>query len=420
MEAISDSSESTSAQHSSPSTPSTEPESNGCRSPFNNLAHSSPLGEDRDYILVTGGLGYIGSHTSLELLKAGYSLIVIDNLSNSHLAVLDRIKTLVQQHYSFNIASVPTLDFHAIDYGDVVALRAILDKYTLSDIYGSRIVGVVHFAGHKSVTESIYIPMSYYKNNVASFLSLLETLNDYGIKTIIFSSSAAVYGAKDMDSIGEEYCPHGEEIHSLKSLQGFSALTSPYGRTKWMCEAILSDLCVGDPDWRAVALRYFNPVGCDPSGLLGEDPLGIPNNLMPIICKVLRGDISHLNVFGSDYDTKDGTGVRDFIHVTDLANAHLAALTVATSGQLRTPFRSFNVGSGTGHSVLELVETMRNVSMRDIPLQFTARRKGDVAISVAKSSRAETELNWKTHRSLLDSCRDTFNFFSKNPMGYRE
>lgn len=419
MSTTSESSESTSADHSYPTTPSTEPESKGCRHQFSSITPLSSPGDDGNFILVTGGLGYIGSHTSLELLKAGYNVVVIDNLSNSYHCVLDRIKALVWQHYSPDLIRVPTLNFHAVDYGDDAGLRSVLDQYMLSGIYVSKIVGVVHFAGHKSVAESIRIPISYYKNNVASFLTLLEILNDYGIKTIIFSSSAAVYGVKDMDSIGEEYCPHGEETYLLKPLQAFSALTSPYGRTKWMCESILSDLCVGDPEWRAVALRYFNPVGCDHSGLLGEDPLGVPDNLMPIICKVLRGDISHLNVFGSDYNTKDGTGVRDFIHVTDLAMAHIAALTAATSGHLETPFRVFNIGSGKGHSVLELVETMQYVSKRDIQLKFTARRKGDVAMSVAKSSRAEKELNWKAHHSLLDSCRATWNFLSKNPNGYK-
>ena len=420
MDIASECSESTSAHHSCPSTPSTELESKVCYRHFSNVTEAESLEDNRNYILVTGGLGYIGSHTSLELLKAGHNVIVVDNLSNSYLCVLNRIKALVQQHYSSNLIQIPTLDFHEIDYGDVVALRSVLDQYVRSGVCVSRIVGVVHFAGHKSVAESIRIPLSYYKTNVASFLTLLEILGDYGIKTIIFSSSAAVYGSKDMDSIGEEYCPHGEEQYRFKSSQNFSALTSPYGRTKWICESILSDLCIADPEWRAVALRYFNPVGCDPSGLLGEDPLGIPNNLMPIICKALQGNISHLNVFGSDYDTQDGTGVRDFIHVTDLAIAHIAAFTVASSGNLRTSFRAFNIGSGKGHSVLELVETMRHVSMREIPLLFTVRRKGDVAMSVARSSRAERELDWKTQRSLLDSCRDTWNFLSKNPNGYKD
>jgi UDP-glucose 4-epimerase len=240
---------------------------------------------------------------------------------------------------------------------------------------------------------------------------------------LILSSSATVYGAKDIPTVAEEHCLHGEEIASdndgNQMHQVCSGLTSPYGRTKWVCEAILSDLCVSDPEWRAVALRYFNPVGCDPSGLLGEDPLGIPNNIMPVICKVLRGEMAHLNVFGTDYPTRDGTGVRDLIHVTDLAISHLAALSAAVSGTLHSRFRTFNVGSGQGHSVLELVETMRKVSAREIPLHFTARRHGDIAMSVAKPLRAERELNWKTCRSLQDSCRDTWNFLLKNPLGYK-
>lgn len=187
-----------------------------------------------------------------------------------------------------------------------------------------------------------------------------------------------------------------------------------------MCEAILWDLCVSDPNWKVVALRYFNPVGCDPNGLLGEDPLGLPNNLMPVVCRVLRGELSHLNVFGRDYETEDGTGVRDFIHVCDLAKGHLAAIKAAVEGRLVTSFRTFNLGSGNGHSVLELVDGMKQVSGMEIPLQFTERRRGDVARSVAKPTRAMKELGWKTEMTLIDCCRDTWNFLVKNPRGYRE
>jgi UDP-glucose 4-epimerase len=421
-----------SAQSTEPSTPRSEYD-------FPNEFFGDYVQRDRaeNYILVTGGLGYIGSHTTLELLKAGHNVVVIDDLSNSHYNVLTRIKALVSQHYSkVDTKCPPVLEFHQIDYRNTTDLRAVLDRYVLqpwtsplgmTGVNSSKIAGVIHFAAYKAVSESIRLPLSYYSNNVAGFVGLLETLNHYGIKNLVFSSSATVYGALDQNdgaSIPEELCVHTEEtyiqdIEPILAQQGCKGLTNPYGRTKWMCEAILSDLCISDPEWRVVALRYFNPVGCDPSGLLGEDPLGIPNNLMPIVCKVLRGEIPALNVFGSDYETTDGTGVRDFIHVCDLAKGHLAAIQAASEGSLLTAFRTFNLGSGEGHSVLDVVKMMQKVSNKDIPIRFTARRRGDVAKSVAKPLRAQRELNWKTERRLVDSCRDTWNFIMKNPRGYR-
>jgi len=398
---------------------------------------SGLFGEPSDdkYILVTGGLGYIGSHTTLELLKAGYNVVVIDDLSNSYSVVLERIKRLVSEHYAkSDRKTIPTIEFHQIDYRNAISLRAVLDRYSLSPFAAnpdaanrSRIFGVIHFAAYKAVSESIRMPLAYYSNNVAGFIGFLETLSEYGIKTIVFSSSATVYGEIDEEvsaGIAEEYCVHAEEEFHENGLlkrtqQGCHGLTSPYGRTKWMCESILWDLSVSDPEWRIVVLRYFNPIGCDPSGLIGEDPLDIPNNLMPVVCKVLRGEIPVLNVFGSDYHTWDGTGVRDFIHVCDLANGHLAALRAALDGKLSNPFRSFNLGTGQGYSVLQLVDTMKKASGRDIPLRFTSRRKGDVAMSVAKPLRASLELGWKTERELLDCCIDTWNFLSKNPLGYK-
>ena len=321
-----------SAQSTEPSTPRSEYDF-----PNEFFGDYVPSDQADNYILVTGGLGYIGSHTTLELLKAGNNVVVIDDLSNSHYNVLTRIKALVNQHYSkVDTKCPPVLDFHQIDYRNTTDLRAVLDRYVLqpwklphrmNGVNQSKISGVIHFAAYKAVSESIRLPLNYYSNNVAGFVGLLETLNHYGIKNLVFSSSATVYGAldqKDGASIPEELCVHTEETYlrdtePVLAQQGCRGLTNPYGRTKWMCEAILSDLCVSDPEWRVVALRYFNPVGCDPSGLLGEDPLGIPNNLMPIVCKVLRREIPALNVFGSDYKTTDGTGVRDFIHVCDLA-----------------------------------------------------------------------------------------------------
>ncbi len=389
-------------------------------------------GDDR-YILVTGGLGYIGSHTTLELLKNGYNVVVIDNLSNSHLVVLERIKLLVGQHFLNHPLDSPILQFHQIDYRDTKALHHVLDQYVLThpaSPWRSKITGIIHFAAYKAVAESIRIPLSYYSNNVAGFVHFLETLSFYNIKTLVFSSSATVYGSVPPDTksgnLPEELCIHALEetyitANGQKKIvqQGCTGLTNPYGRSKWMCEAILWDLCVSDPDWRVAALRYFNPVGCDPSGLLGEDPLGLPNNLMPVICRVLRCELSHLNVFGNDYETPDGTGVRDFIHVCDLAKGHLAAIRTAAEGELVTPFRTFNLGSGKGYSVLELVEGMKFVSRREIPLLFTERRKGDVARSVARPGRAKVELGWQTERGLIECCRDTWNYVLKNPRGYR-
>ena len=388
---------------------------------------------DKRYALVTGGLGYIGSHTVLELLKAGNNVIIIDNLSNSSLGVLERIKRLVSQHYaSLGYQSIPSLQLYQLDYTDTSAAYSLLDQYMLPTFEcvarkqkRSKITGVIHFASYKSMAESVRMPLSYYSNNVAGLIRFLEALDDYGIKTLIFSSSATVYGAVRQDiaqCIPEECCVHsegvyGEDRQKQQSQQGFPQLTSPYGRTKWMCEAILSDLCGSDPEWTVIALRYFNPIGCDPSGLLGEDPAGIPNNLMPYVGRVLQGHIPILNVFGSDFDTKDGTGVRDFIHVSDLAVGHVHALKAAAAGRLVCSFREYNLGSGQGHSVLELVEAMQTVSGKDIPWQFAARRSGDVAVSVANPRRAELELHWRTQKTFIDACRDTYHFLLQHSNG---
>lgn len=386
----------------------------------------------QSYTLVTGGLGYIGSHTVLELAKAGKNVVIVDNSSNSHPIVLERIKQLVNQHFVDVPHKIPSVTLHQFDYRDTTALCTLLNRYSLpphgSGVRRSMITGVIHFAAYKAVSESIRLPLSYYSNNVAGLVSFLETLNNYGIKTFVFSSSATVYGTivqrESLDTISEQYCVHQDESFIDNNERKFSepgckGITNPYGRTKWMCEAILSDLCISDPTWTVIALRYFNPVGADPSGLLGEDPLGLPNNLMPVVGRVLTGQLPILQVFGNDFETKDGTGVRDFIHVSDLASGHLSALEKAVKGELKTSFRTFNLGSGMGHSVLELVNTMKSVSGREIPWKYAERREGDVAVSVARPTRAERELHWKTKRTLTDSCRDTYNFLVNNPLGYR-
>lgn len=289
------------------------------------------------YIAIVGGLGYIGSHTCLELLKAGYNIVIIDNLSNSYRTVYDRLHVLAKQHYETRCEPMPEMQFYEADYRDKIAIAKILEDYVelpMPSHFGgghthtaSKIRGVIHFGGYKSVSESIQEPLKYYANNVAGLIEFCTLLASFNIKTFIFSSSATVYGslANSGQPLLEEYCTHQTETFMdhdghLKTVDGgCTGLTNPYGRTKWMCEAILSDLAIADPEWTIIALRYFNPVGCDESGILGEDPRGVPTNLMPVVLRVLTGVSPVLDVFGTDYPTPDGTAVRDFIHVTDLA-----------------------------------------------------------------------------------------------------
>jgi UDP-glucose 4-epimerase len=386
------------------------------------------LPSDRQFIAVVGGLGYIGSHTSLELLKAGYNTVIIDNLSNSYQGVFGRLETLVNAHYEARCEPAPLMRFHKADYRDESAVRQIFEEYIepphiLNDFsHGntltSRIKGVIHFGAFKSVSESIQEPLKYYANNVAGLIEFCSILNSFNIKTFVFSSSATVYGsiANSGKPLREEYCTHQTESFidhdgHIKTVDGgCTGLTNPYGRTKWMCEAILSDLAVADPDWTIVALRYFNPVGCDESGLLGEDPRGIPTNLMPVVVKVLTGQSPVLNVFGTDYPTPDGTAIRDFIHVTDLARGHIAALAAASDGRVPKGFRTYNLGSGKGHSVLDVVGAIEAVSSSKIPIETVERREGDVGICVAMPMRAEIELDWRTEKSLDTCCMDICNF----------
>lgn len=383
------------------------------------------------YIAIVGGLGYIGSHTCLELLKAGYNIIIIDNLSNSYRSVYDRLGTLAKSHYETRCEPMPEMSLYEADYRDKTAITKILEEYVCPPVpsrfnigdtgIASKIRGVIHFGAFKSVSESIQEPLKYYANNVAGLIEFCSILTSFNIKTFIFSSSATVYGslANSGQPLLEEYCTHQMESFTdhdgqIKTVDGgCTGLTNPYGRTKWMCEAILSDLALADPEWTIIALRYFNPVGCDESGLLGEDPRGVPTNLMPVVLRVLTGLSPVLDVFGTDYPTPDGTAVRDFIHVTDLAKGHIAALSAASDGRVPNGFRTYNLGSGQGHSVMDVVGAVESVSSSRIPIREVERREGDVGICVAMPKRAETELNWKTERSLNTCCKDVWNFLEK-------
>jgi UDP-glucose 4-epimerase len=382
--------------------------------------------EDCHFIVIIGGLGYIGSHTSLELLKAGYNIVIIDNLSNSYRNVFNRIEILARKYCQLQCRPTPLMRFHEADYRDEVAMRQILDDYIDgpkslgepgSGPQASRIDGVIHFGAYKSVQESIQQPLKYYANNVAGLVELCSVLGSYNIKTFIFSSSATVYGSTASGDVPlrEEYCTHKTESFvdhdgNLKTvLPGCTGLTNPYGRTKWMCEAILADLALADPEWKVVALRYFNPVGCDESGFLTEDPRGTPTNLMPIVIKVLTGSSAVLDIYGTDYPTPDGTAIRDFIHVTDLARGHIAALTAVSENRIQSGFRTYNLGSGKGSSVLEIVSAMESAFSTKIPIKIAERRAGDIGICVAMPTRAEIELNWKTEKSIEMCCRDISN-----------
>jgi UDP-glucose 4-epimerase len=336
-------------------------------------------------VLVTGGAGYIGSHACVELMQAGHEVLVLDNLCNSHAAVLQRIARIVGR----------TPDFARADVRDMGALREVFARH--------RFDAVIHFAGLKAVGESVETPIEYYDNNVHGSLSLFRAMSEAGVGTLVFSSSATVYGNTSSVPIREDTPP---------------GPTNPYGQTKWMVERILGDLAAARPGlWRVALLRYFNPVGAHSSGLIGEDPRGIPNNLMPNIAQVAAGVRDRVRVFGNDYPTRDGTGVRDYIHVVDLARGHLAALDA-----LRREPRGFtvNLGTGRGISVLEAVHAFERASGRTIPIEQVARRAGDVAESYADPALAERLLGWKAAYGLDDMCRDTWRWQSQNPHGYSE
>ncbi|GAB6179471.1 UDP-glucose 4-epimerase GalE [Desulfotomaculum defluvii] len=335
-------------------------------------------------ILVTGGAGYIGSHTCVELLNAGYQIVVVDNLSNSKPEVLRRIKALTGQE----------VRFYKVD---------VLDKEGLEKVFSeNQIEAVIHFAGLKAVGESVAIPLRYYHNNITGTLMLCETMQKYEVKKLVFSSSATVYGNPQSVPISEDF--------------PLSA-TNPYGRTKLMIEEILRDLFTSDKDWSIALLRYFNPIGAHHSGLIGEDPEGIPNNLMPYISQVAVGKLQELRVFGNDYPTSDGTGVRDYIHVVDLAIGHLKALEKIFPS---TGLAAYNLGTGRGYSVLEVVKAFEKASGRKVPYTIVDRRPGDVAICYADPAKARKELNWVAQRGIEQMCSDSWNWQFHNPKGYDE
>ncbi|KAI7154847.1 UDP-glucose 4-epimerase [Hortaea werneckii] len=374
---------------------------------------SLPPDDGKSYIMVLGGLGYIGSHTVLELLQEGFNVVVVDDLSNSFKNVLTRITTLAQAHCRLTGLIMPALRFHKMDYRSR-AMNDMLARYSASR---SRISAVIHFAAFKSVSESIAQPLAYYRNNVCGLVELLATLQQHGIRNFVFSSSATVYGAKANggEPLHEEDLVHMDEVQTdvdgaeILRLNGTNGLTSPYGRSKYFSEAILADLARADPSMRITALRYFNPVGCHPSGILREDPRQIPTNLFPVVASVMQGKKDTLEIFGTDWNTRDGTAIRDFIHVVDLARGHVAALTAAASDVKREPFRAYNLGTGKGMTVAEVLASFEEASKQQIPAVRAPRRAGDVGSCVAVVERAECELKWRAVKSVGDCARDCWN-----------
>ena len=345
-------------------------------------------------ILVTGGAGYIGSHTCIALYEAGYDIVVYDDLSNSSYEAIRRVATLINQH----------IEFIEGDVRDTELLKKVFASHNF--------FGVIHLAGLKAVGESVIKPLLYYSNNVSGTVTLLEVMTEYNVKNFIFSSSATVYGDPETLPIDEK---------SKRSC------TNPYGQSKLTVEHILEDLALSDATWSLIPLRYFNPVGAHPSGQIGEDPNDTPNNLMPYISQVAVGKLAKLDIFGNDYFTIDGTGVRDFIHVTDLAQGHVAALSYLehqlNSGSCldiagAVGFLPINLGTGKGTSVLELVDTFSEVSGKSIPYQFTDRRAGDIASCYASASSAKDLLGWEAKLSITDMCQDTWRWQIANPNGY--
>ena len=325
-------------------------------------------------VLLTGGTGYIGSHTAIELIKQGYEVEIMDNLFNSKITVLDKIE---------KITGVKP-KFYEIDLLDKDGMRRMFEegKYEL----------VIHFAGLKAVGESVEKPLKYYENNVGGTINLLECMKEFDVRKIIFSSSATVYGDQGVSELTEE-------------MQTGVGITNPYGETKHVIEEILKDVAEADPKFEATILRYFNPVGTHESGLIGEDPNDIPNNLMPIIMKVSTGEIEKLKVYGDDYDTVDGTGVRDYIHVVDLAKGHVAAVK-----KMKPGISIYNLGTGKGTSVLEMIKAFEEASGQKLPYEIVGRRAGDLAEIYANPSKAEKELGWKTEKTVEDAMRDTIKY----------
>lgn len=336
-------------------------------------------------ILVTGGAGFIGSHTCVELLNAGYDVVVVDNLCNSSEKSLQRVEKITGKKVTFYKAD-------------------ILDKEALDKIFDEeKIEAVIHFAGLKAVGESVQKPLEYYQNNISGTLILTDVMRNHGVKNIIFSSSATVYGNPQFIPITEE-CPKG-------------TCTNPYGWTKSMLEQILTDIQYADKEWNVILLRYFNPIGAHKSGLMGENPNGIPNNLMPYITQVAVGKLKELGVFGNDYDTPDGTGVRDYIHVVDLAIGHVKALKKIEE---KAGLCVYNLGTGVGYSVLDIVKNFEEATGVKIPYKIKERRAGDIATCYADATKAKEELGWVAERGIKEMCEDSWRWQSNNPNGYED
>lgn len=333
-------------------------------------------------ILVTGGAGYIGSHTAVELLNAGHEVIILDNLINASKISMDRVKDITGKD----------MTFYEVDLLDKVALNEVFEK--------EKIDAVIHFAALKAVGESVVKPLMYYENNITGTLNLCEAMTKHDVKNIVFSSSATVYGSPDVVPITED---------------SPLSTTNPYGSTKLMMEGILQDLHTADPSWNVVILRYFNPIGAHKSGTIGEDPKGIPNNLVPYITQVAVGKLKALAVFGDDYDTPDGTGVRDYIHVVDLAVGHVDALKKLNPGD---GVSIYNLGTGVGYSVLDMVKAFSEVVGHDIPYEIKERRAGDIATVYADAKKAKEEIGWTAKHELKEMCEDSWRWQSNNPNGY--
>ena len=334
-------------------------------------------------ILLTGGTGYIGSHTVIELIESGHTVVVADNLSNSSRESINRLERILGQQ----------IPFYEIDIRDNKALDKLFSENSFD--------AAIHFAGLKAVGESVEKPLEYYRNNIDSTLSLLEVMRGHGVKRLVFSSSATVYGKPKV-------------LPLVETSRVGVGITNPYGQTKFMIEQILKDVCISDPEFEVTLLRYFNPVGAHKSGTIGEDPGGIPNNLLPYITQVAVGRLEKVNIFGGDWDTPDGTGVRDYIHVVDLAKGHTAALDHSKPGA-----HTYNLATGNGVSVLELIAILGKVAGKNIPYQIVSRRPGDVASCYASPEKANRELDWRAELSIEDACENSWNWQSKNPEGYK-
>ena len=337
-------------------------------------------------ILVTGGAGFIGSHTCVELLNAGYEIVIVDNLYNSSEKSLDRVKELTGKDFSF----------YPYDIRDKDNMRKVFEEH--------KIDACIHFAGLKAVGESVRKPLEYYDNNIGGTIALCEVMREYGCKKIVFSSSATVYGSSN--------------ISPLKENMKTGGTTNPYGTTKYMIEIILEDFHKGDNEWAVTLLRYFNPIGAHKSGRIGENPNGIPNNLMPYITQVAIGKLPYLNVFGDDYNTPDGTGVRDYIHVVDLALGHVKAVEKILKDE--PSVNVYNLGTGNGYSVLDIVKAFEQASGQKIEYKIVDRRPGDLDVCYSDASKALNELGWKAERELLEMCEDSWRWQSNNPNGFED